>query len=668
MLVRCSSRGRVQTNNAPAVEDSSILPPAQSDSPVSVSSTSSSETDFTSSPSSDAKANHERVPCFPPTTLKGRLGIVLPPPPDFSFSPPQSPLSPFHSIPWPWPAIVPPSIACPPSLATQYLSDKDSDSSSSTSSSSLWPSAYATSTGLFDPTAQLDDEVMRLVLSFVSDSGDLKACALVCKRWMRLSGELRRGVRVKDWQFVYSGRIFARFPNLTDMDLTEAWVERHHGTCGILMTMNTLKVELDAGATDLDSIANCIDEKRQPSDVVEGGLKKLAKYYPNLRKLSFVDLDTTSALSPEDRLRLVSRSGRFSEGFRRTSGGGGGRSSSSRSSGCTSPLSSSCGSPRAGSCCSMGSRSTAVRSGIRVAMEGCQYLQCLEVHQCTDATLEAIGLCPNVQVVKVVGSTVAGNFFKASVTDIGLTFLAVGCSRLVKLELSGCDIGYEGLSALGEFCPMLEELVLNTKGFHDGWLWGLATCKCLKNLRLEGVKHLESSALRQGSSISLQQQQPHVVPAFCQSLESLQLVRCDLRVEAAFEALLQLCVKVKVLDINDCWGLDDHVFARTAVCKRLEVLRLEGCSLLSVSGLAAVIAAVPDLKKLSVVWCSGIKDRDLSVAFVDRLSRLQELKYSPDAWPAVLGEVSAGKGGGVCFKHDAPLRSPIRASSWKWWR
>lgn len=97
-------------------------------------------------------------------------------------------------------------------------------------------------------------------------------------------------------------------------------------------------------------------------------------------------------------------------------------------------------------------------------------LQELVLNQFTDDSLYAISACQNLQILRLVG-TVSG-VYHCTFTDIGLTILAKGCSRLVKLELSGCEASYDGIAAIGECCFMLEELTLSNQGFYQGWSLG----------------------------------------------------------------------------------------------------------------------------------------------------------------------------------------------------
>ncbi|XP_068324406.1 F-box protein At5g51380-like [Pyrus communis] len=73
---------------------------------------------------------------------------------------------------------------------------------------------------------------------------------------------------------------------------------------------------------------------------------------------------------------------------------------------------------------------------VRIAEE-CQILQELELHCCGDLALKGINGCRNLQIVKLIGSV--DGFYRAVISYIGLTILAQGCRKLVKLELCGCE-------------------------------------------------------------------------------------------------------------------------------------------------------------------------------------------------------------------------------------
>ncbi|KAL2632908.1 hypothetical protein R1flu_004387 [Riccia fluitans] len=257
-----------------------------------------------------------------------------------------------------------------------------------------------------------------------------------------------------------------------------------------------------------------------------------------------------------------------------------------------------------------------VELGLLTLAKGCPMLQDLEVYQCTDETISAVVQFPNVQILRLVGSV--EGFSKCSFTDVGLTILANKCRRLIKLELIGCEAGYAGIAALGQCCEMLEELTLSSSGFEEGWIAALGHYGCLKTLRLENCKYID--------------RQPGPVEDLkrCPTLERLQLVCCDLRDRAAFGALITVCKNAKELEFQDCWGLDDETFALTAQCRKIRLLYLDGCSLITAAGLEEIILLCNDLQRLRVVHCNNIRESELSLKVDAIIVTLKEFRWRPD--------------------------------------
>ncbi|KAJ0734361.1 putative leucine-rich repeat domain superfamily [Helianthus annuus] len=77
--------------------------------------------------------------------------------------------------------------------------------------------------------------------------------------------------------------------------------------------------------------------------------------------------------------------------------------------------------------------------GLLNVVEGCPTMQELVLHHCDDQVLRGIATFKNMQILKLVRTVgVAAVVCRWWWWDIGLTILAQGCKRLVKLELRGC--------------------------------------------------------------------------------------------------------------------------------------------------------------------------------------------------------------------------------------
>ncbi|KAL6601291.1 hypothetical protein ACP70R_007174 [Stipagrostis hirtigluma subsp. patula] len=92
-----------------------------------------------------------------------------------------------------------------------------------------------------------------------------------------------------------------------------------------------------------------------------------------------------------------------------------------------------------------------------------------------------------------------------------------------------------------------------------------------------------------------------------------------------------------------------------ALCRRVKILSLEGCSLLTTRGLESVITSWNDLQSLQVVSCNKIKVEEISPALSlsELFSNLKELKWRPDnksLLAASLVGTGMGKKARVFFK------------------
>ncbi|KAL9234367.1 hypothetical protein vseg_009247 [Gypsophila vaccaria] len=277
--------------------------------------------------------------------------------------------------------------------------------------------------------------------------------------------------------------------------------------------------------------------------------------------------------------------------------------------------------------------------GLRYVAEGCVTLQELEVHCCEDMVLRSISKFGNLQILKLSGCV--EGLYECVVSDIGLTILAQGCRRLVKLELIGCGGSYDGVKAIGQCCQMLEELTFCEHKMEGGWLSALSYCVNLKTLRLQSCGTIDACP------------GPDEHLGSCPTLEELHMERCDVRDRESARALFLVCQSVKEISFQDCWGLEDDLFRYAIVCRRVKSLSVEGCSLLTTVGLDSVVHSWKDLQKLKVVSCNNIKDSDMTPELATLFSVLKEFKWRPDSKSLLassLAGTGVGKKGGRFFK------------------
>ncbi|GKV17569.1 hypothetical protein SLEP1_g28055 [Rubroshorea leprosula] len=416
-----------------------------------------------------------------------------------------------------------------------------------------------------DRTLLLSDDLLLKILSRLPVS-QRNPNSLVCKRWLNLQGRLVRSLKVLDWDFLESGRLFLRFPNLTHVDLVNGCLFSPRNS-GILVShrMGSMHV-----SSRFSSNWRICEENLLPVDMVDRGLRTLAGGYPNLRKLVVIG---------------------------------------------------------------------ASELGLMGVADECLTLQDLELHKCNDNVLRGIAACENLQILKLVGSV--EGLYSSIVSDIGLTILAQGCKRLVKLELSGCEGSFDGIKAIGQCCQMLEDLTLSEHRMDDGWLAALSYCENLKTLRFLSCKKIDASP------------GPDKYLGSCPALGRLHLQKCQLRDKKSIRALFRVCGVVKEIIVQNCWGLDNGMFSAASICRRVKFLSLEGCSLLTTEGLEAVILSWQDLRSLRVVSCKNIKDGEITPALSLFISALKELKWRPDTkslLASCLTGTDMGKRGGKFFK------------------
>ncbi|XP_020263136.1 F-box protein At5g07670-like [Asparagus officinalis] len=279
------------------------------------------------------------------------------------------------------------------------------------------------------------------------------------------------------------------------------------------------------------------------------------------------------------------------------------------------------------------------KSGLFPVSDACDTLQEMELHCCTDLALRSVSGFRNLQILKLVGS-VEGLYSGPGVSDIGLTILAHGCKRLVKLELSGCEGSYDGISAIGRCCLMLEELTLSDNRMDAGWMAGLSFCRNLKTLKLQSCRKVDEDP------------GPLEHLGSCRTIERVQIQRCQLRDRKSLKALFTMCESAREIMFHNCWGLDDEMFGVARICRRVKLLSLEGCSQLTTEGLESVVLLWTDLKSLTVVSCNNVRDDAVSPALSNLFTVLKEFKWRPDSRSVLamsLAGTGMGKKGGRFF-------------------
>ncbi|PWA92310.1 RNI-like superfamily protein [Artemisia annua] len=380
-----------------------------------------------------------------------------------------------------------------------------------------------------DFSSFISDEILLNILSKNTDKSQRDANCLVSKRWLCVQGRVVRSVKVLDWDFLISGRMFLRFPNLTHVDLLCASV-----VSGSIALNPSVYIGRELGCIGVSGDEFLCDDGDVvlPVEEVDFGLKVLSSVYPNLRRLVVVNCN----------------------------------------------------------------------------IEDCW---------------------------------VVDGVYKSLVSDRGLIILAQGCKRLVKLELRGCEGGYEGIKAIGECCQMLEELTFCDHRMDDGWLSGISYCENLKTLRFVSCKGIDRNC------------EVDEILGVCPMLERLHLEKCQLRDKQSVRGLFVVCQNVTEVVFEKCWGLNDAVFFNASLCRRLRFISIEGCSRLTTQGLETVVLSWKELDSLTVISCKNIKDDEVTPMLSALFSDLKHFKWCPGNMSDLstrLASSEMGRRGGKFFK------------------
>lgn len=134
-----------------------------------------------------------------------------------------------------------------------------------------------------DYTSLLSDQILCIILSKMPESQQIPN-SLVCKRWEKLSGRLIHSLKLLDWEFLESGRLIYRFPNLTDVDLVRACIKSPRNS-GILLSHRFVLVHLNSGVSNDGFIRK---HDLLDSGLIDQGIRVLAGGCLNLRKLVLI--------------------------------------------------------------------------------------------------------------------------------------------------------------------------------------------------------------------------------------------------------------------------------------------------------------------------------------------------------------------------------------------
>ncbi|XP_064633493.1 F-box and leucine-rich repeat protein 13-like isoform X2 [Lineus longissimus] len=184
--------------------------------------------------------------------------------------------------------------------------------------------------------------------------------------------------------------------------------------------------------------------------------------------------------------------------------------------------------------------------------------------------------------------------FCEHISEAGIELLGQTHS-LTSLDISGCNCGDQGLSALG-----------NNQHFNDVCL---SECSAVTDLGLQ----------------KFAQQ--------CKEVERLDLSHCQQLTDGAIKNLAFCCRILSVLNLAGCKLLTDlSIQYLSGVCHYLRSLDLSGCILVSDKSMKYLRKGCKNLKTLIILYCCNISKHTAA-----KMARQLEVQYSQDEVPSYFG-------------------------------
>ncbi|KAG2765686.1 hypothetical protein PC129_g10167 [Phytophthora cactorum] len=271
---------------------------------------------------------------------------------------------------------------------------------------------------------------------------------------------------------------------------------------------------------------------------------------------------------------------------------------------------------------------------------GSEQLQHVDVEskQISDAALEQLCRCVSLQTLSL---------HCINLTDESLVAISRACSKLNKVDLSGCSrVRDDGIIAIAANCPKLQKINLTMcRRVTDRSIVALAqhASLSLEEIVLDRCLKISGPAIR-------------FLMRMQRNLRSFSFARCPKVQGADFYNLTQISqsksiCELSTLDLSGCAGLDDNgvaalittnrytlrslnlgalqslgsaTFSAIAQCTELESLNLSLCRTLQNSDLVTIASGCPQLSTLLLQGCVALDDAGLK-ALASRATNLQRL-------------------------------------------
>eukprot|EP01018_Ginkgo_biloba_P027920 Gb_24899 [translate_table: standard] len=235
------------------------------------------------------------------------------------------------------------------------------------------------------------------------------------------------------------------------------------------------------------------------------------------------------------------------------------------------------------------------QSGLALVARSCQSLVEIDLSYCArigDNEAAAISEAKNLQSLKLVKCQ--------KISDMGLGWIAVGCSKLQSLNLKWCvGITYLGIELVAVKCKELRFLDLSYLQITNKCIASITHLDYLEDLVLVGCLCVDDEGLT-------------FLKNGCKSLQRLDVSRCQNVSCMGIMSLVSGCTALRQLILAYCLPkITNALVASFQKFDSLQSIKFDGCEISS-TGLESVGKSCKSLRELSLCKCLGVTDEGIS--------------------------------------------------------
>lgn len=232
--------------------------------------------------------------------------------------------------------------------------------------------------------------------------------------------------------------------------------------------------------------------------------------------------------------------------------------------------------------------------GLSVLAKGCENLVEIDVSYCArfgDMEAAAISNAKNLQTLKLVRCQM--------VSDLGLSLIAVGCSKLQDLNLKWCvGVSDLGVELVAIKCKELRSLDVSYLQITNKCIASITQLSYLETFVSVGCVCIDDKGLT-------------LLKNGCKSLQRLDVSKCQSMSSTGIISLANGCIALQQLNLAYCIPVTNALLASFDKYDSLQSIRFDGCEISS-SGLKSIGKSCKSLMELSLSKCTGVTDEGIS--------------------------------------------------------